>query len=121
MAHGLLELHKATGDPRWLEEDRLARLAIDLFADEERGGFYLSAADAEQLVARQAGPRGPADPGRQLDARLRAAQLARIYGDDEPEKLAVGVFRLIREAPRALRSASASRWPSTCISRRRGS
>ncbi|HEY7604618.1 MAG TPA: thioredoxin domain-containing protein, partial [Gaiellaceae bacterium] len=53
VAHGLYELHVATGDLRWLEEaNRLARLAVELFADEERGGFFLSPADGEQLVAR---------------------------------------------------------------------
>ena len=32
---GLIELHVATGDLRWLEEaNRLARLAVELFADE---------------------------------------------------------------------------------------
>ena len=48
-----LELHVATGEPRWLHEaNRLARLAIELFADDEHGGFFLSPADGERLVAR---------------------------------------------------------------------
>ena len=43
VAHGLYELHVATGELRWLEESsRLVRLAVDLFADEERGGFFYS-------------------------------------------------------------------------------
>src|SRR4029079_8762252 len=54
VAHGLIELHVATGDLRWLEEaNRLARLAVDLFADEGRGGFFMTDRDAEQLVARK--------------------------------------------------------------------
>src|SRR5436190_3039333 len=53
VAHGLYELHVATGELRWLDEaHRLALLAVDLFADEERGGFFMAPADAEQLVAR---------------------------------------------------------------------
>src|SRR5436190_2014891 len=53
VAHGLYELHVATGELRWLEEARRrALLAVDLFADEERGGFFMAPADAEQLVAR---------------------------------------------------------------------
>ena len=52
VAHGLLELHVATGDLRWLREARrLALLAIELFADDEHGGFFLSPADGEELVA----------------------------------------------------------------------
>jgi uncharacterized protein YyaL (SSP411 family) len=54
VANGLLELHVATGKLRWLEEaNRLAHLAVELFADDEHGGFYLSPADGEELVARK--------------------------------------------------------------------
>ena len=53
VAHGLLELHVATGDLRWLREaNRLARLAVELFGDDEHGGFFLSPTGAERLVAR---------------------------------------------------------------------
>src|SRR5438128_4516680 len=52
VAHGLYELHAATGDVRWmLESRRLALLAVELFGDDERGGFFLTPADGEQLVA----------------------------------------------------------------------
>jgi uncharacterized protein len=38
VAHGLYELHVATGDLRWLRESRrLALLAVELFADDEHG------------------------------------------------------------------------------------
>ena len=41
VANGLLELHAATGELRWLQEaNRLARLAVDLFYDDEYGGFF---------------------------------------------------------------------------------
>ena len=54
VAHGLYELHVATGELRWLEEARrLALLAVELFGDDERGGFFLTPADGERLVARQ--------------------------------------------------------------------
>ena len=103
VAHGLLELHKATGELRWLEEaNRLARLAVDLFGDEQRGGFYLSAADAEQLVARKKDLEDQPTPAGNSMLAFVLLQLARIYGDDELEQKAVGVFRLLREAlPRA--------------------
>ncbi|HEV8461411.1 MAG TPA: thioredoxin domain-containing protein, partial [Gaiellaceae bacterium] len=53
VAYGLMELHVATGEPRWLiEAHRLAGLAIDLFADED-GGFFQAPRDGEQLVARK--------------------------------------------------------------------
>ena len=54
VAYGLIELHVATGELRWLREaHRLARLAVDLFADDEDGGFFQAPRDGEQLVARK--------------------------------------------------------------------
>jgi uncharacterized protein len=99
VARGLLELHVATGELGRLEEaNRLARLAIELFADEERGGFYMSAADAEELVARKKDLEDqPTPAGNSMLAEV-LLRLARIYGDDELEQRAVGVFRLVREA-----------------------
>ncbi len=97
VANGLYELHVATGELRWLEEaNRLARVAIDLFADDERGGFFLSAADAEKLVARKKDfDDHPTPSGNSMLAYV-LLRLARIYGDHELERRAVGVFRLVR-------------------------
>jgi uncharacterized protein YyaL (SSP411 family) len=96
VAHGLLELHVATGDLRWLEEaQRLSQLAVELFADDERGGFYLSPADGEELVARKKDLEDhPTPSGNSMLASV-LLRLARIYGDDELEHRAVGVFRLL--------------------------
>jgi uncharacterized protein YyaL (SSP411 family) len=99
VAHGLIELHVATGDLRWLEEaNRLARLAVELFADETRGGFYMTAHDAEQLVARKKDlDDNPVPSGNSMLAHV-LLRLARIYGDDELERQAVGVLRLMHTA-----------------------
>ena len=98
VANGLYELHVATGDLRWLREaSRLARLAVELFGDEERGGFFLTPAGGEELVAR---PKPlddhPTPSGNSMLAYV-LLRLARIYGDDELERKAVGVFRLVRK------------------------
>jgi uncharacterized protein len=99
VAHGLYELHVATGELRWLEEARrLALLAIELFADEESGGFFLAAADGEQLVARKKDLFDhPVPSGNSMLAYV-LLRLARIYGDDELERRAVGVLRLLGES-----------------------
>jgi uncharacterized protein YyaL (SSP411 family) len=99
VAHGLLELHVATGELRWLEEaQRLARLAIELFADPEHGGFFLSPSDGEQLVARTKElDDHPLPSGNAMLAHV-LLRLARIYGDDELERQAVSVLRLVRPA-----------------------
>jgi uncharacterized protein YyaL (SSP411 family) len=101
VANGLLELHVATGELRWLEEaNRLARLAVELFADEERGGFFLSA--GEELVARRKDLEDQPTPSGNAMLAWVLLRLGRIYGDEELSRLAVSVFRLVHAAvPRA--------------------
>ncbi len=103
VANGLYELHVATGDLRWLEEaNRLARLAVELFADEDRGGFFMTPADGERLVTRKKDFDDHPTPSGNSTLAYVLLRLARIYGDDELERRAAGVFRLIAAAiPRA--------------------
>lgn len=61
---GLIALHQATGEGRWLDEaDKLQQEQDRLFADEKRGGYFFTAHDHESLLARAkevtdgAGPR----------------------------------------------------------------
>ncbi|HXV02961.1 MAG TPA: thioredoxin domain-containing protein [Gaiellaceae bacterium] len=99
VANGLYELHVATGELRWLEEaNRLARLAVELFGDEERGGFFLTPSHGERLIARQKTFDDHPTPSGNSMLAFVLLRLARIYGDDELERQAVGVFRLIRDA-----------------------
>jgi uncharacterized protein YyaL (SSP411 family) len=86
-----------TGDVRWLEQaNRLARLALELFADEDRGGFFLSA--GEELVARRKDLEDQPTPSGNSMLAWVLLRLARIYGDDELERRAVSVFRLLHRA-----------------------
>jgi uncharacterized protein YyaL (SSP411 family) len=98
-AHGLYELHVATGEVRWLEESRrLALLAVELFADDERGGFFLAPAEGEQLVARRKELFDhPLPSGNSMLAYV-LLRLARIWGDGELERQAVGVLRLLGDS-----------------------
>jgi uncharacterized protein YyaL (SSP411 family) len=98
-AHGLYELHVATGELRWLEESRrLALLAVELFADDARGGFFLAPAEGEQLVARRKELFDhPLPSGNSMLAYV-LLRLARICGDDELERRAVGVMRLLGDS-----------------------
>ena len=95
VANGLYELHVATGDLRWLEESRrLALLGIELFADDDRGGFFHTPADGERLVRRKKElDDNPTPSGNSMLAYV-LLRLARIYGEDELERRAVGVLRL---------------------------
>ena len=103
VAHGLYELHVATGDLRWLREARrLALTAVELFGDPERGGFFLTPADGEQLVARQKTFDDNPTPAGSSMLAFVLLRLGRIWGDDELERQAVGALRLVRDLlPRA--------------------
>jgi uncharacterized protein YyaL (SSP411 family) len=108
VAAGLMELHVATGEPRWLEEARrLALRAVELFADEEHGGFFLSP-DGDGLVIRTKDlDDNPIPSGNSMLAWV-LLRLARIWDDDELERLGVGVLRLV--APALTRAPTAFGW-----------
>jgi hypothetical protein len=109
VANGLLELHVATGEVRWLlEARRLAVLAVSLFEDPERGGFYLSAADGDRRVPRTKDLQDtPVASGSSMLAWV-LLRLGRIWGDDELEQRAVSAFRLVEPAMR--RAPGAFAW-----------
>ena len=53
MIDGLIALHRATGDKRWLDEaDALQATQIKLHWDDRNGGFYFTSGDHESLLAR---------------------------------------------------------------------
>ena len=94
VANGYLELYFATGELRWLEEARLlARHARERFGDSERGGFFV---DDHGLVARRKEFDDHPTPSGNSMMSYVLLRLARIYGDDELARDAVGVFRLAR-------------------------
>jgi uncharacterized protein len=105
-AHGLYELHMATGELRWLHESRrLALLAVELFGDDEDGGFVLTPVDGERLVSRtKEFDDNPTPSGNSMLAYV-LLRLGRLWGDDELERRAVGVFRFV--APQLPRAPSA--------------
>jgi len=109
VAWGLMELHVATGELRWLEgARRLALHAVERFRDDEHGGFYLSPADGDGLVIRTKDlDDNPTPSGNSMLAWV-LLRLARLWGDDELERLGVGVLRLV--APSLGRAPSAFGW-----------
>ncbi len=109
VADGLLKLHAATGDLRHLlEARRLIDLAVDLFHDPARGGFFLAPNDGEQLVARTKSLEDTPTPSGSSLIAMCLVRLGRIYGDSSLEQLglgSVGAIRAVAErAPQAFGS-----------------
>ena len=69
-------------------------LAVELFGDEEQGGFFHTPADGEHLVNRKKELDDHPTPSGNSMLAYVLLRLARIYGDDDLERQAVGVFRL---------------------------
>ena len=106
VAYGLMELHVASGDPQWLlEAHRLATLAVDLFADDDAGGFFQSPRDGERLVARKKELDDHPTPSGNAMLAYVLLRLARIWGDDELEERGVSVLRLVRDGVTCVPSA----------------
>ena len=108
-AFGLMELHVATGELRWLHEaHRLAVLAVELFGDEERGAFFLSPADGDERVPRTKELQDAPIPSGNSMLAWVLLRLSRTWGDEELERRAVSVFRLVE--PSLARAPGAFAW-----------
>jgi hypothetical protein len=74
---------------------------IERFADEERGGFFETSSDHEQLVARRKDLEDNPIPAGNSSAAYGLERLAALTGEHEYERRAEGVLRLLQEiAPR---------------------
>ena len=82
LAHGLLRLHAATGDPKRLAQAReLTDRMIADFADTEQGGFFYTADDHESLLARPKDPYDNALPSGNSVAIRNLVALAAATGE----------------------------------------
>ncbi|MEA2129478.1 MAG: uncharacterized protein QOJ85_2369, partial [Solirubrobacteraceae bacterium] len=101
LVEALVVLYEATFDPRWLHAAReIADAMIERFADERHGGFFETAADHEQLVARRKDLHDTPLPAGNSSAALGLLRLAALTGDAEYERRAEGVLRLTHELAR---------------------
>jgi uncharacterized protein YyaL (SSP411 family) len=98
LLEALLTLYESTFDPRWFRAAReLADTMIARFADEERGGFFETASDHEQLLTRRKDLEDHPIPAGNSSAAYGLLRLAALTGEHEYERRAVGVFRLLHE------------------------
>ncbi|MBX0329791.1 thioredoxin domain-containing protein [Oscillochloris sp. ZM17-4] len=104
VADGLLALHAADGDPRWLREClALADAMVELFWDESLGGFYDTAADHEALITRPRDVGDNATPSGNSVAAELLLRLAALTGDDayreRAERVLAGAAPLMARFP----------------------
>lgn len=93
---GLLALYQATFDERWFQEARvLAETMIDLFQDEEDGGFFFTSRDHETLITRSREYYDNATPSGNSVATEILLKLALYTGEDRYRELAARTLRLV--------------------------
>jgi hypothetical protein len=91
----LLTLYEATFEVRWFDAAReLAEAMIERFADRERGGFFTTADDHEQLIARRKDVDDHPIPSGNSSAAYGLLRLAALTGEHSFADRADSVLRL---------------------------
>jgi hypothetical protein len=106
LLEALLTLYEATFEPRWFHAAReLADALIERFADSERGGFFQTSSDHEQLLARRKEIDDAPIPSGQSSAAFGLLRLAALTADAGYEEHGTSVLRLfgdlLRRSPLA--------------------
>ncbi|MFO0851490.1 MAG: thioredoxin domain-containing protein [Gemmataceae bacterium] len=101
VAHGLLALHDATGDAKWLAAARkVTDAALTWHQDDKRGGFYTTANDHEKLFARGKDHYDGATPsGNGLTAR----NLIRLWAKTKDDRYKAAAERTLAAVAPVLR------------------
>jgi uncharacterized protein len=95
LLEALLALYEATFEPRWFTEAQaLAGTTIERFGDPERGGFYSTSSDHEELIARRKEVGDHPIPSGNSSAAMGLLRLAALTGESRYEEAGAGVFAL---------------------------
>jgi uncharacterized protein YyaL (SSP411 family) len=102
LLEAMIVLFEATCEERWFEQaTTLADELIRRFADPVRGGFFSTASDQQPLIARRKDLEDAPIPSGASSAAVGLLRLAELTGDQDYERHAVSVLRLLHEiAPR---------------------
>jgi len=94
LAGGLLDLHEATFEPRWLDAAvEICEKQERLFADPRGGGWFSTAEDHDRLLAREKPTHDGAEPSGASLALLDALRLHAFTTDERWWKVAEGALR----------------------------
>ena len=87
LTHGLLALHDATADAKWLDAAKaVSDLQAKWFADPDRGGYFTTPTDGEKLFARGKDSYDGAQPSANGVSVSNALRLWQITKDDAARK-----------------------------------
>jgi len=102
LLEALIALFEATCEERWFHEaTALADQMIDRFEDPERGGFFSTASDGEELITRRKDLEDTPIPSGSSSAAVGLLRLADLTGEPAYERHALSVLALVRDiAPR---------------------
>ncbi len=102
LLEALIALFEATCDERWLTEaTTFADQLIERFSDPEHGGFFSTAADSEQLIARRKELEDSPIPAGGSSAAMGLLRLAQLTGEERYERGSASVIALLHAiAPR---------------------
>jgi uncharacterized protein YyaL (SSP411 family) len=104
MIMALLELYEATFDAKWLiEAKELSEEMIELFTDNEQGGFFLSGKDGEKLITRTKPGADGAVPSGNSIAALALLKLGRLtmnqYFSEQGAKVLESFSQQLEQSP----------------------
>jgi uncharacterized protein YyaL (SSP411 family) len=95
LLEALLTLYESSFEQRWFREARaLAETMIERFGDPQRGGFFSTSSDHEELIARRKEVGDHPIPSGNSAATLGLLRLAALTGEGRYEEWATGVFAL---------------------------
>ena len=110
--HGLLNLHDASGDSKWLDEaKKLADVVIKWHNDGDKGGYFFTSSDHEKLFARPKDYYDNAQPSANGVFVRDLIRIGKKTKDDEYRKLAE---KTIRQFAGVVRSNPSS-VPGMCL------
>jgi len=96
LVHGLLCLHDATGDKRWLDEAKaLTDLMVRFHGDDKRGGFFYTSNDHEKLFARSKDQYDGAQPAGNSIAASNLVRLWKKTGEERYAQRAEKTFKAL--------------------------
>ncbi|MCI0462590.1 MAG: thioredoxin domain-containing protein [Gemmataceae bacterium] len=94
LVHGLLNLHEATGEKKWLKEAAaLTDSMVKHHGEEKKGGYYFTAHDHEKLFARHKDQYDGAQPAGNSLALSNLARLSSATGEKRYQTEAEKTFK----------------------------